>query len=464
MIVDHGRKAVNSARSADSEQHPYSTDYNLHPIDWTGLHDPLPPEFKRRSYDVDNPSPQIDRLDDERKMEDLRFLQIPHYEDDWVAKKVLQHGSEGRTGLWEKSDQDGAVIDQIVIKQKIGRLDYKLRKPAEVKIMEDLCERPRNGIVRLRGYRRYPKLRAHRLYLDFCKHGDLVDLLNVYRSQRQYLPEEFIWDVFYHLVSACKVMDEGPSPSRQRYSWCKTYVHRDIKPENIFLAAPEDYDTDGIPIYPSTKLGDFGFAMATSDTDPHNPKDLRYKGTPGYKAPEQKDLALDKEDDEEYIETNVTNHSPQLGTHTNIWAIGACIYQLILLTAAHPDLHKAHLEKSKLEMITTHRTPEYSTALREVVHQCLETKPEHRPTLARLEEVVVANRSAFRSSWSSGGSIPEAAILRLSRDATNAMGIGPFVAKGHIHESTDLLRKSWLAEHDRKKDVENLVQQFAGWS
>ena len=49
-------------------------------------------------------------------------------------------------------------------------------------------------------------------------------------AARQYLPEEFIWDVFHHLVNAVKAMDAGPS--NPKYPELTTFVHRDIKPDN----------------------------------------------------------------------------------------------------------------------------------------------------------------------------------------------------------------------------------------
>lgn len=56
-------------------------------------------------------------------------------------------------------------------------------KPFEVEVMEDLCARPNNGIVKMRGYRRYPESERHRIYMDYCEHGNLQRLISAYRAK-----------------------------------------------------------------------------------------------------------------------------------------------------------------------------------------------------------------------------------------------------------------------------------------
>lgn len=53
----------------------------------------------------------------------------------------------------------------------------------------------------------------------------------------------------------------------------------------VFLAAPRGYDEDGIPIYPTARLGDFGLALITGEEDSDNPKKFKGIGTMGYRAP-----------------------------------------------------------------------------------------------------------------------------------------------------------------------------------
>ncbi|KAL8774081.1 MAG: hypothetical protein Q9209_001189 [Squamulea sp. 1 TL-2023] len=173
---------LNSLKSSDSKLPPYSTDY---PLDPERRIMPPPRNIKPRSYDVVELGPDLDGLDEEPQMDDAAFLKSHHgYEEGWVGKRILGSGVEGRAGLWQKLDPNGAVINHICIKQRKNLHDHRLRKPAEAKIMEDLRDRPNNGSVRLIGYRRYPKIMAHRLYMEFCQYGDLESLIIRYRRKK----------------------------------------------------------------------------------------------------------------------------------------------------------------------------------------------------------------------------------------------------------------------------------------
>ncbi|KAL8950393.1 MAG: hypothetical protein Q9222_003573 [Ikaeria aurantiellina] len=398
------------------------------------------------------------------------------YEAWWVGKKMLGSGGEGRAGLWEKRDNDGK---QICIKQtKANYLkDYKWRKPVEVMVLEDLNKRRRNGVVKLRAYRRYPKSMAHRIYLEYCQHGDLNHLIVKYRTKRYrgtdnvvkssdanngrcYIPEEFIWDAFYHLVNACTTMSKGPSKYMRKEPYYTTYVHRDIKPDNskpphanfeidrhytykatVFLAAPTDQNEDGIPSYPTTKLADFGYAITTGKDDPNNPKGYKYTGTPGYRAAEQKLPRQEQADLEEKdknkktgrsfikdytIEPQINNEWPKLGSHTNVWGVGACIYKLIHLTDADYQYEEPK-EGESIPEITTHRNPEYSPQLRTLVRQCLRFDPATRPSLGKLRKATTAARDRYLHTLETTKGIPVGSELFFTNDKLNQMNPGQWV-------------------------------------
>ncbi|KAL8672009.1 MAG: hypothetical protein Q9168_003514 [Polycauliona sp. 1 TL-2023] len=449
QLTSVGKKDVTppDASSDDSEQPPYSVNYDPTAEQMATIR---PLDIQPKSYDVDvELDPEFDDVYLEDLLDTAAFLRTHHgYEEGWVGRRLLGKGAGGRAGLWEKLDSNGGIIDQICIKQ-IGNAqlqnDPQLRKPIEAKIMEDLRDRPNNGSVRLLGYRRYPKILAHRLYMEFCRHGEIYRLIKNYRKQKQYFPEEFIWDVFHHLLNAVKAMDSGPL--KPKYPHLTTYVHRDIKPQNIFLADPQRYDDGGIPIYPTAKLGDFGLAIITGEDDPHNPWALKRFGTHGYQAPEQKyseeDFdamsvsAKERAELQDYAPTGVTQDWPHLGTHTNIWEVGACMYELMVLTQVSYDLVKAHNEGSVLGKIRTHRTPEYSRSLTDLVHQCLKIDPNRRPTLQKLESIIDSQRSMFRDRWARGQTIPNGAAVLLDPDQISRMAVGPFVKGPHIKFDLD---------------------------
>ncbi|KAL8708182.1 MAG: hypothetical protein Q9225_007644 [Loekoesia sp. 1 TL-2023] len=371
------------------------------------------------------------------------FIRSQHgYEEGWVGRKPLGQGAVGRAGMWEKRDADGNVIDQVCIKQTKAQYlrDYNWRKPSEVKVMEDLRDKPNNGTVQLRGYRRYPRSKAHRIYLEYCEHGNLESLIAKYRRKSQYFPEEFIWDVFYHLTQACRVMALGPSQRKVEY--LDTYVHRDIKPENIFLAATCGYDEDGIPIYPTTRLGDFGLTIATGDEDPRNPSELKGAGTNGYRAPEQKfpsnpPRTFAKGYQEGTVEDEITDDSPEFSSKTNVWGVGACIYKLIWLTDVWYDRYRRIKEnKETIPEIVTTRRPEYSKQLRDLVRECLRFWPSTRPSWHRLLRRIERVRNIARERWERTQNIPSDSVLCYTKEALDEMSSGTWVKRQRVFEDT----------------------------
>src|SRR4051812_10029561 len=77
-------------------------------------------------------------------------------------------------------------------------------------------------------------------------------------------------------------------------------VHRDLKPSNVMLTA------DGVP-----KIADFGLAKRLDDDSAHTHTG-EVLGTPSYMAPEQAE-----------------GHKDQIGPATDVWALGAILYELL---------------------------------------------------------------------------------------------------------------------------------------
>ncbi|KAL9576723.1 MAG: hypothetical protein Q9212_006864, partial [Teloschistes hypoglaucus] len=358
----------------------------------------------------------------------LEFVRSDHgYESGWIGVKPLGEGSFGRAGLWEKRDENGQVIDRICIKQikqkaKDWMFETDFGKPQEVKVLEDIGQWKSVNIIQLRGYRRYPKSRLHRLYLEYCEHGDLGKLITKSRLRKRYIPEEFIWEVFYRMAMACRTLAIGPRPAHEIMT---DWVHRDLKPENIFLASPMSYEDDGIPFYPTAKMGDFGGAIGTGKHDPGNPMKLKGMGTVSYRAPEQKwPQAYDQKD--EYSQPEIEEHWPKLGSHTNVWEVGACMYKLMTLTDVEFQFwKKLNKNGNMMNKIKTNRLPvDYSAELRNLVFECLKFDPIKRPNIHNLQERVEQGRDKFRNAWWKGEAVQEDARILVANDELNQMKTG----------------------------------------
>lgn len=308
--------------------------------------------------------------------------------------------------------------------------------PMEVKMMRMMEETACPSVVRYIAYRRFLHDQVHRIYMEYCPYGDLRRLYKRYRRFRLYMPEPFLWDVFYHLVEAAVAMRSGPTDG----SWGgHEIVHRDIKPGNIFL------DTEGrksgIPFYPKTKLGDWGLARKTYANDPDNPSNLRMAGTPGYKPPEQKDPPLP------IFET----HPVSILAHTNVWAIGATMFELMTLHRVHGFLLKPRgniVDEAGIKPIQTDRNPPYSSQLSKLIQDCLRPIPLDRPTVMELRTKINPHRDA---------------IVKLAREREGAETARPSENERlyYIGNEIKWAKTGDWQPHERDKDSDKSESGFA---
>ncbi|KAH8386701.1 hypothetical protein KR093_002056 [Drosophila rubida] len=128
------------------------------------------------------------------------------------------------------------------------------------------------------------------IVMECCDGGDLAQLIQRARSQRQRFEECYIWRVLFQLCRALQVC-HNQIPSG-------TILHRDIKPANIFLDAAGN-----------VKLGDFGLARVLRRDQSFA---ASFVGTPHYMSPELvKGRQYDRKSD--------------------VWAVGCLIYELCAL-------------------------------------------------------------------------------------------------------------------------------------
>jgi len=74
------------------------------------------------------------------------------------------------------------VIKENMRERETGSWDRE--RPNEVYIMQRLKEVDCPSIVKLLSYRRFPQWETHRIYLEYCPHGDLRKLYKRYKAWR----------------------------------------------------------------------------------------------------------------------------------------------------------------------------------------------------------------------------------------------------------------------------------------
>lgn len=136
--------------------------------------------------------------------------------------------------------------------------------------------------------------------------------------------------------------------------------------------------------------------MGTTTEDPDNPTKWIGGGTRLYLAPEQrkqKNLPPFLFDDD--------NRS--LSSYTNLWAVGATMYELLTLHHVWPALYEDVIDpegtKEGLPTITTGKDLEYSWALRSLIQKCLRPRPEDRPRIGDVQHLIEKMRRQFAENF-----------------------------------------------------------------
>lgn len=141
-------------------------------------------------------------------------------------------------------------------------------------------------------------------------------------------------------------------------------------------------------------MGDWGLAIETSISDTKNPRRYVGAGTPNFMAPEQRNTR----DKGWYL----SGPSGRLSSYTNVWAIGATMYDLLTLHHVQRALHPGEIDEDGegLDQIRTDKDPEYSHALRHLVRSCLRPNPQDRPSIRDLRQTIESARLAFKQEGS----------------------------------------------------------------
>ncbi|KAF5442460.1 hypothetical protein F2P56_035115 [Juglans regia] len=194
--------------------------------------------------------------------------------------------------------------------------------------------------------------------LSQFEHENIVQYYGTAKDESKlYIFLELVKGSLLKLYESYSLRDSQVSPyTRQilhglKYLHDRNVVHRDIKCANILV------DASG-----SVKLADFGLAKATKFNDL-----LSCKGTPFWMAPEV-----------------VNRRNQGYGLPADIWSLGCTVLEMLTRRIPYSDWEPM----AALFKIGKGEPPpvpdSLSTDARDFILQCLQAKPDRRPTAARL--------------------------------------------------------------------------------
>jgi len=276
----------------------------------------------------------------------------------WQLGVQLGSGTFGAAYVCYRTDPvSGRVTERLAIKDMYhdrrqyvdwthwdgGPRDFDNREHMEIRAMQALTKVGASKCVRYLGHHNDHARYSTRVFMDYCPHGSLHDLIvreqkagrrgtevRKVRNERLIL-EPALWKFFEDLTEACLYMaygslEETATASKADYSapydlngsWRKI-VHRDFKPHNVFLGPAHESEW---PSYPTACLGDYGQAIFTHPADDHNPLEYAmYVGTKGYRPFELR--AFSSKQSLDFVP------GPKLGDATNVWGAGCTVLRLM---------------------------------------------------------------------------------------------------------------------------------------
>lgn len=285
--------------------------------------------------------------------------------EEYEALEVIGKGSYGIVRKL-RSKSTGEILVRKEIEYTSMNTLERNQLISELRILRELNH---PNIVKYYSHEHIPERKSIHIYMEYCDGGDLAQIITNFRSNKESVPEEFIWQVLvqtlfalhrcHYGIDAQKVdLFSGTTNDSEPDINSETVViHRDIKPDNIFILNSGK----------TVKLGDFGLAkMITSQNDFAK----TYVGTPYYMSPE---VLMDQP------------YSPVC----DIWSLGCVLFELCTLRP--PFQAKTHLLlQSKIKEGSIPALPEsYSSQLRSIIRSCITVDPELRPSCYELLEALL---------------------------------------------------------------------------
>ena len=184
------------------------------------------------------------------------------------------------------------------------------------------------------------------LVMEYCKGGDLAQLITRQRDSRQLIAEDFVWRIFTQTVLALYECHRRKNK--------QVILHRDLKPSNIFLDEKND-----------AKLGDFGFAKTLGRAGSGEDYAQTNLGSPYYMSPEQ---------------CNGQDYNEK----SDIWSLGVVLYEMAALSPPFMATNQLSLALKIKEGAFKRVPAQFSEELNRVIKWMLQVEPAQRPDVEDL--------------------------------------------------------------------------------
>ena len=96
-----------------------------------------------------------------------------------------------------------------------------------------------SNIVKPRKFEFDENAMTHRIYTDYCPHGDLNSLIEANNMDMKKIQKAWVWMAFSALIECgCAMETDCDASNEDRIP--TQIVHRDLKPANVFLDLARD--------------------------------------------------------------------------------------------------------------------------------------------------------------------------------------------------------------------------------
>lgn len=306
----------------------------------------------------------------------------------WLALGPIGSGSYAAPCLYVRQDHEGNIMDRVIVRDSEFTGNERERQwrdrgwfwtrdrdgekiPSEVKMLYDLRSRT-DYAVKIRNWRIEHRRKVHRMFLEYCARGDLYKVWAGYSEKSTWVPEPFLWYCAEAMAEVGVLLLQGDLDRNPVSDWVPI-IHRDWKTANVLLGDSLPHPYSG---YPVPKLADFGFATYNRrDGDHSSDGNDKCLGTPGCSPPEA-----------------WRNDCGPYTSQSDVWSFGCTLLSLMW---EQDGLDEGQLDDllhnpTGLEPDLTIDTDltYYSTALRELVEQCMRFKQDARPTFPQILKTI----------------------------------------------------------------------------